>query len=859
MLKKKKKPVKMLVTGVVLSAAVLSILIYYFFFYRSESFLSGRECSPAKHVLFISSYSESFETVALQKEGIRQAFQNSSIQLDIEYMDTKRFDTEENKNLFYQNLRYKLRNAKKYDVILLGDDAALEFGEAHQKELFKDIPMVFFCINDIEHAEKAGKNSYITGAVEEFYLKDTIDIAVKFQPEAKKIIAVYDGTLTGQGDEKQFYQMEENYPEYEFSGINSSRYTWDELGKELEKIPKDSIVIYMSCFQDKEGNQYTIPESARYIVRHTHVPVYRVSSGGVEEGLIGGKMVSYEKSGFVAASMAMEILEGESPADIPVVLEGESQYYFDYRALKKYGISISLVPGGAVITGMPQTFFEKYKKIMIPVSVLISVFLCVLLAAVRDSLRYRRLSKQLQSSHDELKETYDKLIAVEGALKQKYAENRQYTQYLEKKEEYIRYQAEHDYLTDLINRRAAIKILDEMIEKGEYCTVIIMDIDDFKEINDSFGHACGDMVLKEISRRFMALGGDVFFCASRLGGDEFLLVLKGTETKQISKLILQIQQIFLSPFVFEEKVHYIKASMGVAYFKGDAAEAGEIISKADLAMYTAKKSGKNECIYYNEDMKSAAAKRKAVKNILTEACQKDGFFVLYQPQVSVLTGSTEAYEALVRLKEYDISSSEFIPIAEETEIILIIGRIVTRKVIEQMVRWRERGLKLQPVALNFSSRQIEDKGYVDYLRGLLKEYDISPELIEIEITESIFIDNNERAMKLFKDFSSIGIRLAMDDFGTGYSSINYLTYIPVEKIKLDKSLVDIYLRDGKDTFIENIIRLAHCLGLKITVEGIEEKHQRDRLKAFKCDYIQGYYFSPPVTGEEVELLKNPIK
>ncbi|MGC4019154.1 MAG: EAL domain-containing protein [Muricomes sp.] len=173
-----------------------------------------------------------------------------------------------------------------------------------------------------------------------------------------------------------------------------------------------------------------------------------------------------------------------------------------------------------------------------------------------------------------------------------------------------------------------------------------------------------------------------------------------------------------------------------------------------------------------------------------------------------------------------------------------------------MALWRSHGVELHPVAINFSSKQIKDKGYVRYLKNLLDEHHISAELIEIEITESIFINNNEKAMKLFDDFLSIGVRLALDDFGTGYSSINYLTYIPVTKIKIDKSFVDIFLIDGKDAFIENVIRLAHCLGLKIAVEGVEEKWQHDRLKEFDCDFIQGYYFSKPISGEEIEQLKD---
>lgn len=859
MTKEEKKLARRYVIAVLLLAAALAVLIYYLFFYREDSSFAVKDYPSVKHVLFISSYSESFETLDSQKAGIRRAFEGSNIQLDIEYMDMKRFDNKENEDLFYQSLKYKLHNFQRYDAVLLGDDAALEFAETYQQELFAGIPMVFFCINNAEHAVRAGENPYITGAVEEQYLKDTLDLAMKFQPEATKMVAIYDSTLTGQGDEKRFYSVEDDFPGYEFSGINSSEYTLEGFGEELDKISEDSIVIYMSRFEDVNGNLYTIPESVQYIAEHTRVPIYRVSVAGVGEGLIGGKMVSYEKSGYLAGSIVLDVLNGADVADIPVVTEGEGQYCFDYQVLKKYDIDFSLIPKDAVIVNKSQTVFEKYKDILVPVLLLLAVCLCIFFILVVDNIKRRRLMREIQKSHGELQETYDKLIITEEKLKQQYEENNNYIKYLETKEEYILYQAEHDYLTDLPNRRAAMEMLNRLIAAKEECTVIVMDIDDFKETNDAYGHACGDEILRETARRLLKLMDDRLFYASRLGGDEFMLIIKADQMEQDKELICQIKQDFAMPIVFDEKKHYIRISVGIACFKDDAADASELVSNADYAMYASKKLGTNEWIYYDASMKDEALKRKSIKNILSEACRNDGFYVLYQPQVDAVTGMLDGYEALARLKDYAISPAQFIAIAEESEIIILLGRIVTKKVIEQMVTWREHGMELRPVAINFSSKQLQDRGYVSYLKDLLEENNISSNLIEIEITESIFLNNNEKAMKLFEDFSSIGVRLALDDFGTGYSSINYLTYIPVEKIKLDKSLVDIFLTEGKDAFIENIIRLAHCLGLKITVEGIEEKHQRDRVRDLEGDYIQGYYFSKPITGEDVELLKNPIK
>ncbi|MGC4019155.1 MAG: ABC transporter substrate binding protein [Muricomes sp.] len=627
-----------------------------------------------KHVLFISSYSESFETIEPQKKGIKEGFAGSNIQLDIEYMDTKRFDQKENEDLFYQHLRYKLRHTHKYDAILLGDDAALQFGQTYQYKLFPGIPMVFFCINNIEDAIKAGENPYITGAVEELYLKDTIDIAIRFQPDAQKIVAIYDNALSGQGDEKQFSSMKSKYPNYQFEGISSSKYTLQQFGEKLSHISEDSILIYMSRFQDADGNQYTIPESVQYIVSHTKVPVYRVSSPiGVSEGLIGGKMVSYEKSGRKAASMVLQILSGTSPADIPVVTKGESQYYFDYQVLKKHHIDAALIPPGSVVVNKGQTLFEKYRKIVIGIFLFVLITVSILFITSIDNLKRRRLTMELQTSHDKLQETHSKLVIAEEKLKQQYEANQEYTKYLETKEEFIRYQAEHDYLTELPNRRAAMEMLNTLITANEHCTVIIVDIDDFKEINDSYGHTCGDAVLKGISKRLLKLMHDFRFYASRLGGDEFLLIVRSVDTGPDSKLMFQIKKIFRAPIFFEEKEQYVKASMGVAYFRGDLTEASDIISNADFAMYTAKKSGKNECLYYNSGMKDEMINRKRIKNLLSEACQHDGFYVLYQPQVDAVTGAIASYEALLRLKNHSISPAQFISIAEETELDISFG------------------------------------------------------------------------------------------------------------------------------------------------------------------------------------------
>ena len=780
-----------------------------------------------KKVLFISSYSESFETVDLQKKGIRQVFDPQNIQLDIEYMDMKRFNNAANEELFYKTLAYKLAHHAKYDAVLLGDDAALLFAQKHQAELFAGLPLVFFCVNERTTAVKAGENPFITGSIEEFYLEDTIDLALKLQPEAKNIIAIYDNTLTGQGDQKQFYGLQNKYSNYNLLGINTSLLTWQEFAAKLEALDRNSIVIYLDTFEDLQGSPHTIDESVKYITAHAPVPVYRTSIGGVGQGLLGGKMVSYEDSGRVAAETVVKILAGTDVASIPVSTIGESDYYFDYEVMKSFGLNPRLLPEDAIIINRELSWWEQHHEMLLPLAVVCLISLILILAMLRETLHQRRFNRRL-----------------------------------EEKERRLRFNAEHDYLTGLYNRRAIVEKLKDFCKEKRDLTLLLLNIDDFKDINDTDGHACGDAVLKVIARRLYELHHTDGCLVSRFGSDEFLLVVFTAEAKPLEDFLLKLRTILAMPVTISEKRHFIKVSLGIMCSRaqdrgpsGVEALVDEMLGNAGLAVHEVKTTGKNGYAYYNLGMKAAQVRVQYIREILLKACQEDGFEVVYQPQVETATGLTKGYEALLRVKGQKLSPAEFIPVAEQTGMIITIGRIVTKKVVEQLAVWRAHKLSLHPVAINFSSKQLLDKAYVLYLKNLLDEQDLPAALVEIEITESIFINNSDQAMRLFKEFSSIGIALTLDDFGTGYSSINYLTYIPVQKIKLDKSLIDIYLREGKDSFINNLIRLAHGLGLKLTVEGVECLEQLERLKNFGCDFIQGFYFSKPISGQAVEEKK----
>src|SRR5574344_343874 len=710
----------------------------------------------ARQVLLISSYSESFETVDLQKKGIHEIFDPLGITLDIEYMDMKKYNTADNEQFFFNMIKYKIAHHQRYDAVLLADDAALVFAQKHQTELFDGIPLVFFCVNDFERARTAGQNPMIAGAVEEMYLKDTIIMALRMQKDVVSIISIYDNTLTGKGDKDYCFALRDILNGCILSGINTSECTHEEFIRRLESISSDSVVLYQSAFEDEDGNQYTISQSAKCIAEHTHVPVYRASIGGVGEGLLGGKMVSYEDSGKKAAEIVVEILNGKPVNQIPVQMTGSSRYVFDYNVLKKFSIPLSFLPKKSVLLNKNPAFFELYKKEVPFFALIVAIVLLVIGTLVNTNVRRQKFMKL------------------------------------------FRYQAEHDYLTGLLNRRAAMNDITVLISQGKKVAAILIDIDDFKLVNDSDGHAAGDMILIETSNRLRRLAEKEECRAARFGGDEFLLYSVKAETSYIQMLIEEISESFDQSVSAGSKSYYVKMSIGIAYSSGTSMQAGELVLNSDIAMYSVKKAGKNGYAYFDEKMKQEIVQKKRIEDILVDACANEDFSVVYQPQVDVQTGRTCCYESLLRLKSGKIGPGEFIPVAETTDIIIRIGRFVTRSVIEQMALYRDKGRTLLPVSINFSSMQIRDTGFVGFLDGLLRKFNMSPSLIEIELPEGIFLGRSEQSMKLFRDFSSIGVSLTLDDFGTGYSSINYLTYIPVNKIKLDKSLIDTYLLEGKE-------------------------------------------------------------
>lgn len=423
------------------------------------------------------------------------------------------------------------------------------------------------------------------------------------------------------------------------------------------------------------------------------------------------------------------------------------------------------------------------------------------------------------------------------------------------------YHASHDSLTGLANRTSLENTLRQWIEdatKEDAILLAFLDLDQFKSINDSKGHAHGDALLIEVGKRVQnSLPENAFL--SRFGGDEFVLILKTCESElqQAYELIEHIHASFVHPFHLFKHQIYITTSIGISIFRADAHTPEQLLVNADTALYQAKRSGRNRVYYYNYELKKQMEKELQLKSGLRDALLNEQFFLHYQPQYHLNNPNKMSVEALLRWKHPDlgmISPADFIPLAEKTGLIVEIGDWVIEASLKMYKRMKEQGLPLNRIAINISAIQFQEAEFVQKLQQKLQQYDIPPNALEIEITESIIIKQPDEMIKKLIELSDLGIQIALDDFGTGYSSLNYLRTMPIDVVKVDRSfIVQIEEDQVQKSILKTIIALGHKLDFQVVAEGIEEQSQVAILEEMAVDIIQGYYFSKPLS--ELDLIQ----
>jgi len=392
-------------------------------------------------------------------------------------------------------------------------------------------------------------------------------------------------------------------------------------------------------------------------------------------------------------------------------------------------------------------------------------------------------------------------------------------------------------------------LLKMVVENSSRAAMIIINLDNFKYVNDSYGHDFGDSLLKEVSESILeAVTDDIL--VSRYSGDTFLLFKSDiTDIHEVIALCNIITKSFEEPNIVNKKKIYLTASIGIALSPDHGIDYNTLLKNADAAMYEAKKNGKNECDFFNDNLSIKLKRIYSLQKGLRTALKNNEIYVMFQPKVSLDDSLVNGFEALARWESHEfglVNPAEFIPIAESSKMIIPIGSFVLEEVFKKTKCLLNEGNDNFKIAVNLSEMQLREDVVLSDFKRLIEKYRINPKYIEVEITESMLMKSFDKNVKIIQEIKNLGVSIALDDFGTGYSSLNYLTKLPIDVLKIDRSFViDLMSNPKSKCIVENIINLSHQLGIEVVAEGVEDKSQVEYLRMILCDVVQGYYYSKP--------------
>ncbi|MDD5901219.1 MAG: EAL domain-containing protein [Lachnospiraceae bacterium] len=418
-----------------------------------------------------------------------------------------------------------------------------------------------------------------------------------------------------------------------------------------------------------------------------------------------------------------------------------------------------------------------------------------------------------------------------------------------------------DSLTGLANRRGALDFIHEMIQDNRGFYLLFLDLDHFKEINDILGHKIGDTVLCSIAKKwkqFDNYGGIL----ARNGGDEFIFVLPDNQNIEVSQVMQQFVDASSDVHVENmDDLFNISVCIGAAHFPTNADTPEELLKCADIAMYVAKRAGNGQFRIFNDEMEKAAKRKHTLEEYIRKALENDSFYLVFQPQFSAADKSLRGFEALLRLNDEEgnpLNTGEFIDVAEHSGLILDLDNYVLEKALGIFRELTEQSDNRLILSVNISSKHLTGTDFVEEIQQILQKTCFPPSCLEIEMTEYSYVKSFRKAIQIINELTALGIKIALDDFGTGYTSLSYLTRMPVDTLKIDKSFIDNLGKNKKsEEFVNAIVSMGHILGCSVVAEGVELQEQLDDLRSYHCDYIQGFLWSKPLSfADACQLVTN---
>lgn len=801
--------------------------------------LSQSKVEQEKHILVLNSYHRGFkwtdDTVTSFLETLESLSPEHKYAFYIEYLDWKKYPTQKNIENMYANLRYKY-GSKPIDLIVATDDKALELAIDYRQEQLKNIPIVFTGVSQDSFKLLSNDEENITGVIENIDLEPTIQIAKLLKPDFNKIYTIHDFTESGIAMNKEVSSTVKSI-DASLNCIALPPMAVDDIIASVKELPSDSIVLITTFYRDAQGLIVENSEFASLISKYSNVPVFSLYDFYLGYGVIGGAVLQGSKQGELAAKLANDYFDDKELKSLTPVVDPKTEVIVDYNEITKYKVDINKLPKDTVILNKPLSFKESNPEAYYLVMTVIFLLILLVLSLIYYTRRLIRTKRQLESQNEELHDLYEQIYNSEEELK-----NLVY----------------FDSLTKLPNRIALTNDIQEHVKQQESITaaLMIIDIDNFKYINDTLGHHFGDEFLIEIAKIFLNLSSQSIR-VYRIGGDEFAFLVTAS-MPQIEMAAQEIMNCFHKPIYMDKIKIHTTLSMGIAVYPFAGKTVQQLLKNADIAMYEAKQRGKERYVFFDDVMNYRIIEKTKIENNLQFALDNKEFMLYFQPQYKTSNDKISGFEALIRWKSRELGMvppNDFIKIAEESQKIVAIGKWVFVNSCDFASKLIKRGYKDIKVSVNISIVQLIQDDFTDFILATIESKNLDFKLIELEITETVLIRSVQEAYTKLETLRSKGVSISLDDFGTGYSSLSYLQNLPITTLKMDRAFVEDIT---KNTITENlasfIISMAHKLNLEVIAEGVETKLQLDTLKKYNCDKVQGYYYSKPVPEEQAFLL-----
>jgi diguanylate cyclase (GGDEF)-like protein len=634
--------------------------------------------------------------------------------------------------------------------------------------------------------------------------------------------------------------------------IDLSEYSFEEAESELLKLNEYDIVMFLSAFSDKNMNTLTYDEGVSYVVENCSQPIFHLNSSGLGDGIIGGMMNNHIEQGYVAAEIVLQILDGKDIDDISLNVSNTNEYMFDMDIINAFNIDEALIPGDAILINNEPGFWDIYRDVILLVSLIILAELALIIGLFINIRKRKKTENSLIENQEELIMLNENLAESNLKLSDSLDE-------ISLKNELLYDLTHKDQLTGLNNRLSIFQFFDEALEENDLSwstAALFMDIDNFKDINDTYGHDTGDESLRVVGRKLQAFENENIR-VSRFGGDEFLILMdRQIDRDDITVFSQKICEELSRKIVIEDLQIFLTVSLGISMYPQNCNHRISLIKQADIALYDAKDAGRNRFAFYSDDLDELLADKLSFRTEVKKAIKDKEFYFNYQPCFLAKTGEIAGFEALIRWRSEKygmVSPFKLIQTIEEMGLMFEVGNDIVRQVCLFSLKLNENRDEKINISINISAIQLMNKAFYKGIVNIFEETGASPEDFILEMTETVLIHSFEREAKIIEQLKDYGFTIALDDFGTGYSSLRYLRELPVSILKIDKSFIDFIDTSTYDRGLINaMINIAHLKGIYVVSEGVETESQLEILKEYNCDAIQGYIYSKPLPESQVE-------